>query len=234
MSLADRFTKLPTAAKLLLILTAAILPIGIALVWIGESGIQHANAALQGRTQDEARSAARSIEGLIARNALALRVAVNGRINDGRGDTCARVRQSVAIAPAVAQTFEIETSDGKPVCTVGATHDTGELPIIAPGDIRVRVAPDSDAIAIRVGVIGGMATDVIPVDEVRTAALEPGGEIRSLILHDGNRELRVIEPPAGEESNVSKSEWPIGNGSLYARVGTLTENITPVDRLILL
>jgi two-component system, sensor histidine kinase PdtaS len=234
MSFAERFTRLPTAAKLLLILTAAILPIGMALVWIGESGIRQANAALQGRTQDQARSAARSIESLIARNALALRVAANGRINDEHGDTCAQVRQSVAIAPAIAQTFEIETADGKPVCTVGPTHDTGELPIIAPGDIRVRVAPDSNAIAIRVGVIGGMATAVIPVDEVRTAALEPEGDIRSLILHDGNRELRVIEPPAGEDSNLSKSEWPIGNGPLYARVGTLTGNITTVDRLILL
>jgi two-component sensor histidine kinase len=234
MSLADRFATLPTGAKLLLILTAAILPIGVALVWIGESGIRQANVALQGRTQDQTRSAARSIESLIARNALALRVAANGRINDERGDTCAQVRQSLVIAPAVAQTFEIETGDGKPVCTVGPAHDTGELPIIAPGDIRVRVAPDSDAIAIRVGVIGGMATAVIPVDEVRTAALEPGEDIRSLILHDGNRELRVIEPPAGVDSQLSKSEWPIGNGNLYARVGTLTENITTVDRLILL
>ena len=234
MSLADRFATLPTGAKLLLILTAAILPIGVALVWIGESGIRQANVALQGRTQDQTRSAARSIESLIARNALALRVAANGRINNERGDTCAQVRQSLVIAPAVAQTFEIETGDGKPVCTVGPAHDTGELPIIAPGDIRVRVAPDSDAIAIRVGVIGGMATAVIPVDEVRTAALEPGEDIRSLILHDGNRELRVIEPPAGVDSQLSKSEWPIGNGNLYARVGTLTENITTVDRLILL
>jgi two-component sensor histidine kinase len=234
MSFAERFTRLPTAAKLLLILTAAILPIGIALVWIGESGIWQANAALQGRTQDQARSAAGSIESLIARNALALRVAVNGRINDGRGDTCARVRQSVAIAPAVAQTFEIETEDGKAVCTVGPTHDTGELPIVAPGDIRVRVSPDSDSIAIRVGVIGGMATAVIPVDEVRKAAREPGGDIRSLVLHDGNRELRVIEAPAGRDAELSKSEWPIGNGNLYARVGTLTENITTIDRLILL
>src|SRR5207302_7113843 len=172
MSFAERFAKLPTGAKLLLILTAAILPIGIALVWIGESGIQQANAALQGRTQDQARSSASSIESLIARNALALRVAVNGRIDDGRGDTCDRVRKSLAIAPAIAQTFEVETADGKPVCSVGPTHDTGELPVIAPGDIRVRVSPDSDSIAIRAGVIGGMATAVIPVDEVRRAALE--------------------------------------------------------------
>ena len=39
MSLAARFGRLPTAAKLLLILTAVLLPIGIALMWLGESGV---------------------------------------------------------------------------------------------------------------------------------------------------------------------------------------------------
>jgi two-component sensor histidine kinase len=234
MSFASRFAKLSTGAKLLLILTAAILPIGIALTWVGESGIQEANAALEGRTKDQERSAARSIESLIARNALALRVAVNGRINDAGGDTCDRVRKSLAIAPAVAQTFEVETPDGKPVCSAGPTDDTGELPMIAPGDIRVRVSPDTDALAIRVGVIGGMATAVVPLEEVRTAALESGGDIRSLVLHDGNRELRVIEPPGGTDSVLTKTEWPIGNASLYARVGTVRQHITTVDRLILL
>ena len=233
MSLAGRFARLPTGAKLLLILTAAILPIGIALTWIGESGIQQANAALQGRAEDQARSAARSIESLIARNALALRVAANGQINDGRA-SCDRVRQSLAIAPAVAQTFELETTEGQPLCASGQADDTGELPVIAPGDIRVRVSPDADAVAIRVGVIGGMATAVIPVQEVRTAALESGGALQSLVLHDGNRELRVVEPRVGAESRLTRTDWPIGDRNLYARIGTARQHITTVDRLILL
>src|SRR5437762_14306824 len=113
MSLAGRFASLPTGAKLLLILTVAILPIGIALTWIGETGIQQANTALNGHAEDQARAAARSVERLIARNALALRVAANGRINDGRGDSCARMRKSLAIAPAVSQIFELELPDGR-------------------------------------------------------------------------------------------------------------------------
>ncbi|HZC38341.1 MAG TPA: sensor histidine kinase, partial [Sphingomicrobium sp.] len=197
-------------------------------------GIRQANAALQGRVEDEERSAAVSIESLIARNALALRVAVNGRVNDARGDTCARAEKSLSIAPAVAQIFEVETADGKVICSSGQTDDTGELPIVAPGEIRVRVSPDRDAIAIRAGVIGGMATAVIPIEEVRAVALESGGDIRSLILHDGNRELRVIEAPAGVEAKLSKTEWPIGNGNLYARVGTVRKRIRTVDRFTLL
>jgi len=39
----ERFSRLPTAGKLLLILTAVMLPIGIALIWLGESGIRQGN-----------------------------------------------------------------------------------------------------------------------------------------------------------------------------------------------
>src|SRR5436190_10901820 len=98
MTLADRFARLPTAAKLLLILTVAILPIGIALTSIGERGIQEANTALNGHAEDQARAAARSVESLIARNALALRVAANGAFASG-GDPCDHTRRALAIAP---------------------------------------------------------------------------------------------------------------------------------------
>ena len=33
----ERFARLPTGAKLLLILTAVLLPIGLVLVWLGEA-----------------------------------------------------------------------------------------------------------------------------------------------------------------------------------------------------
>ena len=54
MSLADRFARLPTGAKLLLILTAILLPIGIALTLVGSSGIREANAALEGEARTRA------------------------------------------------------------------------------------------------------------------------------------------------------------------------------------
>ena len=149
MTVGDRFARLSTATKLLLILTAAILPIGIALTWLGETGIRQANAALKGRGEDQSRAAAGAIESLIARNALALRVAANGRINDNRGESCERVRKSLSIAPAVSQSFEIEGPDGQALCSAGAIGDLGTLSAVAPGDIRVRVAPDADGIAIR-------------------------------------------------------------------------------------
>ncbi len=234
MTAAERFARLPTAAKLLLILTIAILPIGVALVWIGQSDIREANAALRGRSEDQARTAAQSIESLVARNALALRIAANGRISDGRGEGCDRVQRSLSIAPAVAQSFELEDGDGQPVCATGEVGDTGTLPLVAPGDIRARIAPDLNGIAVRAGVIGGMATVIIPIEELRTAVTQARGGIRSMSLSDGQRELRVIGNPQQAAPNVAYSEWPIGNGNLSARIGSHEQRITAPERLLLL
>ena len=159
MSMAERFGRLPTGAKLLLILTAVLLPIGIGLALIGNSGIHQANEALEGRKQDQSRAAAGAIESLIARNALALRVAANGALASGPAGACDRMQRSLSIAPAVAQSFEVETPDGEPICAIGNTGDIEDPPALAPGNIRVRISPGNDGLTIRVGVINGMSVE---------------------------------------------------------------------------
>ena len=79
-----------------------------------------------------------------------------------------------------------------PMCAAGEVGDTGALPLVAPGDIRVRVAPSSDAVAVRAGVNGGMATALISLDEVRSAVEQSGANVQLLVLHDEARDLRVI------------------------------------------
>lgn len=234
MSAAARFGRLPTAAKLLLILTAVLLPIGIVLMWLGESGIQQANHALHGRAQDQSRAAAEGLEGLIARDALALRVAANGALATGPSGACDRALRSLTIAPGVVQSFELEDADGRPICSAGSVGDTGSLPSVAPANIGVRIAPTLDGIAIRVGVVNGMATALVPVAELRSAALAAPGDVDSMVLHDDQRELRVLGPPAGPDLRLRLSEWPVGNGALFARIGALDERITTLDRLVLL
>src|SRR4051812_3581144 len=102
MSMTERFGRLPTASKLLLILTAVLLPIGIALALIGEGGIRQANSTLEGRNEDRSRAAAGAIESIIARNALALRIAANGALAEGPTGACERAARSLSIAPGVA------------------------------------------------------------------------------------------------------------------------------------
>ena len=132
MTAGERLERLSTAAKLLLILTAVLLPIGIALAWIGESGIRQANVALKGRAEDQSRSAADAIESLIARSALALRVSANGSLSEGANGACQRALRSLSIAPGVTQSFEMEDSSAKPICSVGNVGETASLPVVGP------------------------------------------------------------------------------------------------------
>jgi two-component sensor histidine kinase len=234
MTAGERFARLPTAGKLLLILTAVLLPIGIALAWMGYNGIRQASVALEGRNQDQSRAAANAIESLIARNALALRIAANGALSTGADGACDRTQRSLSVAPAVSQSFELETSDGNPICAIGSTGDTVEVPLVAPGDIRVRISPDGNGVAIRTGVINGMATGVVTLRELRSAAAQAGGAIETLVLQDGDRELRVIGPAAGPDLHLRLSQWPLSNGNLAARIGVLHQRINTGDRLMLL
>ena len=108
------------------------------------------------------------------------------------------------------------------------------IPVVAPGSISVRVSPDMDAIAIRDGVEGGMATVAIPLQELKNAVVTSGAGVRSLVLHDGSRELHLIDPPVGSNVRLAVSNLPVGNGNLVARVGIKQQRVTTLDRLMLL
>jgi two-component sensor histidine kinase len=234
MTAAERFARLPTAAKLLLILTAVLLPIGVALTWVGETGIRQANSALLQRGDDQSHIAASAVESLIARNALALRIAANGALADGNSSACERTQRALSIAPAVSQNFELENPDGKPLCAKGSIGDTSALPPVAPADIGLEVAPSAEAVAIRVGVINGMATALVPVQELRSAVSSSSSGVQSMFVHDAMHELQVIGPPQADDSDLRFADWPIGKGDLRVRVGTLNRRITTTDRLVLL
>ena len=233
-SAAERFARLSTPVKLLLILTAILLPIGFGLVWVAYDGIREANAALKTQSDDQARIAARATESLIARNALALRIASNNRI-DSPGP-CERVQRSLTIAPAVAQQFRLEAEDGTELCQVGEFVDAGDLPMVAPGDILLRVAPDESALVMRVGVVGGMATTSLSANEIRAAALEGSDAIQGLMISDGRNQIDLVkfddDAPAGRASSVTR--WRIANGRLFVDIQGRVPTITYIDRLVIL
>ncbi|MEA3068483.1 MAG: two-component system, sensor histidine kinase PdtaS [Sphingomonadales bacterium] len=234
MTMGERFARLPTAVKLLLILTAVLLPIGIALAWIGETGIRQASAALDGRSKDQSRAAARAIESLIARNSLALRIAAAGGLQARGTDPCADAANALATAPAISRRFALRSVNGDLICTYGGFVPRDDQLLVAPGDIRVWIDQNGQEVDLRVGVNGGMATASVPREELLSAALEPGGDIRSLVLHDDSRQLWLIPPPTAEDAKLSVTEWPISNGSLRVQVGMPRQKITPLDQLMLL
>jgi two-component system, sensor histidine kinase PdtaS len=234
MTLAQRFAHLPTTGKFLIILTAVLLPIGIALTLLGELGIRQANAALLGRSNDQARVAADAIEGLIARNALALRVAAAGALRSPGANPCDDTAQALATAPAITRRFSLRSTTGELICTYGDFAPKDPNPLAAPGDIRASVDPDANEVAIRVGVVGGMVTASVPRQELRNAALAGSSGARSISLRDRRAEMSIVDDNQSSDRNLTFTDWPISNGALVARIGVFYERITPIDRLMLL
>jgi two-component system, sensor histidine kinase PdtaS len=234
MTAAERFARLSTPAKLLLILTAVLLPIGIGLMVVAQSGIREATVALQAQSDKQAQVAVRGIESLIARNVLALRIAASGRIDGPQ--PCERIQRSLSIAPAIARQFRLHSADGAELCTFGELGETGELQLLAPGDIQLRISPGSARLIAQVGVVGGMATTTIPGAELRAATAEAGRQIDDLVISDGVREIAVVTDAGQAQPGrmESMTSWPIANGHLTVWIEGQVPAITTTDRLAIL
>jgi two-component sensor histidine kinase len=230
---AERFGRLPTAAKLLFILTAVLLPIGIALAWVGNSGIHQADAALQSRNEQQAKAAATAIEGLIARNALAMRVAAANALRTPSDNPCLETAQALASTPAITQRFSLRSMNGDLLCTYGGFVPKMANPSLEPGAIRVWLDPTAREVVIQAAGTGGMVTASVPIDEIRKAASasDAAGLVQYLELRDADSALPIL---ASQSADVSFSEIPIGNGNLIARIGVNHQRISTLDRLLLL
>jgi two-component system, sensor histidine kinase PdtaS len=233
---ARRFAALPTTAKLLLILSAVLLPIGAGLVWVANQGIQDASRVLRSQTEEQARLAAQSIESLLARNALALRIAATRALLDRSADPCADVDSLLATAPGISRRISLRKPDGELICASGGLDPRHQVPLVAPGGIRVWIDSSGTGVDVRTGVTGGMATASVSLEQLRGAALQNGGGLASLVIRDGERTLAVISPEEEPGQNLPRSitQWPIANGQLVVRIGTPLPMITTGDRLILL
>ena len=108
--------RLPTAAKLLLLISLALLPLGLGMIWATQRGLDRANTEANRGAEEQEQAAARAIEGLIARNALALRVAANAALASTGRDDCEEARRALEIAPGVSRSFSLNRADGSRLC----------------------------------------------------------------------------------------------------------------------
>jgi two-component sensor histidine kinase len=225
----------PTGAVMLLLLTVALLPLGLVLAWIAQQNVRETNRALIERADQQGLVAFQSIESLIARNALALRIAANGALTYDRAQPCAAATRSLAISPAVATQFRIRDSSGKTICTVGQFRPERDDLLVAPGDIRMWVSPQN-LVSYRVGLAGGMATGVLTPEELRKAALDATDGLRGLTISDGANELSVITmpTPAADGRLAHERIYEVGDGQLHIRAETSVESTTLLDQIVML
>ena len=147
--------RLPTPAKILLIMTLALLPLGLASAWLATRALESANNVIESRAHDQAQVATGMVGHLLRRNQLALRIAANAALADGTADACVRTQRILAVVPEVAREFSLFDTSGRQLCTVGQMGYPPPVEPLAPGAFQTWIAPDNDALFLRSGVIGG-------------------------------------------------------------------------------
>lgn len=231
------YGKLPTGAKLLLMLSLALLPIGGALVWSSSTALRAAGQQLRDNADQDARQIDGALGALIARNALALRLAANGAIHASNGGAteCEEATRTLAIAPAVAHRFELEDAAGLPLCATDSFADLDRPPMAGPGQIRLWIARDQRSLLLRTGVVGGSATTRLPLDELRRAVESASPTVDSVTLEDGHLKLAVLNrPDAMPGTKLHRTRAPIGNGELVADIGSAVASVTTLERLVIM
>lgn len=227
MTARSAFDRLGTAAKLLLVLSAIMLPIGGLLVWSALQNLESAGTAITSAARARVQLSSRTLESLIARNALALRVAATAALQNEGGDACAEAAKTLAIAPAVARRFEIEMVDGRPFCSVGNFTDIVNPPRADVGAIRLWIAEDSNSLLLRTAVPGGSATTRLSRPELAAALQSEGARFSSASLNDGRRQITLVDvprPPNQRQDQYTREIAP-GSGLLKINISSPSPSI---------
>jgi two-component sensor histidine kinase len=215
-----------TGTKLLILLTLALFPLGLALAWTARNSLQSAEQALVDASFEDGQSAARAAESLIARNALALRIAANGAIRSDPANPCVAAAQSLALTPSIANRFTLRDPDAKLLCVQGDFQPSMNDDIVAPGAISLWISPATKALRYRVGVNGGMATGEITSAELAATVREFSPRTIGFAIEDARSMLNVITT---SEASVT-SRYPVGRDQLTAVVRTPVVAATLIDR----
>ena len=238
-SLKNWFRQLPTAGRLLLLLTAAVLPLGLALVLAAGNGLDRSNDALAGRAEDRGRLAIRATDGLIGRNVLALRIAASAAL-DGREYPCERVKRALGAAPGTPTSFTLSDSVGTRLCVEGELDEGGHATVlVAPGQARLWLVPERGRLFYKVGVLGGSATGSIDREQFRAALTSARAGTSGLTLSDGRGELAIGDGDMRlqgrtSESSIQEVTQQLAAGQLSVAVAVPSEHIPSIDRLLII
>ena len=218
-----------TGTKLLVLLTLALFPLGLALAWTARSALVDSHAAALDDSYQDGEVAARAIESLITRNGLALRIAANAALRSDPAKPCEAVARSLALTPAVATRFSVRDTQGNLLCIEGNYTPSNNRDLVAPGAFLWWINPDARSVRYRVGVNGGMATGELTQNELAKAVRTAIPTVDSIAIRDSRSALEVI--PHNGPGATRLLQYGIGRDQLTAMVRTPRGDPTIVDRL---
>lgn len=227
------FQRLPTTGKLLVMLSAAVLPLGLVLVWVAAQGISAANRALISSAESQSISAMRAVDGLIARNALALRVAANAALRQPEADPCAIAQRALSVTANPPSDFALRDRAGTLLCTVGSLAPQREAVLLPPGTVMLWLSPGGNMLYYRVGVLNGIATGTLSREDLREAVLVAPGTVSRMSVSDGSRTMLLIDArqeAGGLQRDFVEREQRIAGGQLRAQTTIATNRVAVMDR----
>ena len=224
--------RLPTPAKILLIITLALLPLGLASVWLATRGLDSANGIIEARARDQAQVAGDTLAHLLRRNMLAVRIAANAALADGAVDPCGRAQRILAITPDVAREFSLHDDQGKQICSVGQMGPALPLQRLAPGDFASWISPEHDALYLRSGVVGGSATGRVTIPEMLASITDRGVPVAAVTLLSGADEL-IVMPRKGRGADTLEVTLPVAQKDVRAILSINSPRVTTLEQLLI-
>lgn len=236
MAVASRPSRMSSPFQLLLAMSLALLPVGALLTYSALREVAADQQIREEAADAQLLNAARSVEALFSRNALALRVAAGGAFGAGAADPCEAARQSLVNTPGVQLPFAIDTPDNERLCGDGRIDPIPADREANPGQIDFSVNQSGDAILMRVSVDGGTATSMIPVAEIRSTIERGNSGIEAFGLVDAQgRSLPVIvrdaEPP--RDRQTVRKTIDIAAKRMEAFAATDIQLLSNADRLLI-
>lgn len=218
-----------TGTKLLVLLTLALFPLGLALAWTARVALVETHDAELDDSLQDGRVAARAIENLLARNGLALRIAANGALRSDPANPCEATARSLALTPAVAGRFSIRDTMGELVCVHGVYSPSARTDQVAPGEYKLWINTEAKSIRYRVGVNGGMATGELTQAELAKAIRESTGHANSVSIRDRVAGLDVIT--IASLGTTRLLQFPIAQDQLTVLVRAPSGDPDLIDKL---
>jgi two-component sensor histidine kinase len=229
--MSDAFARLPTPFKILLILTLALLPIGLASVWATARGFDTARRVATANERAMAEAAAARIENAFARNSLAVRSAANAILGSAEPEPCAAVQRALGVAPAVGREFSLLDAEGRLLCAVGDMGPPPPPAPLAPGDYRVWPSPALDSVLVRGGVMAGSSVVKIRSSDLASELTATIPNIRGAALVIDNQRIEVIKAPTGPRFNTVTQ--PVMSDRLTGQFAVFRPGIGTVEQLFL-
>jgi two-component sensor histidine kinase len=225
------FARLSTGIKMLLILSVALLPLGLIALFASIESAQVNRFHRETEARMFASANAKRVDRAIGRIAFRLKGALAAKEAN-----CGAVARSMALTARKDIPLTLFAPDGSPICTHGRTGSLPSPPVW-PANIETHLIAQRGAIVIAVaGPAGGYAIAELGSDMIGSIVRKGNAEDRlGIALIEGNARATLLT--AKEDRPLEKrltATAPLGGGPVMLEVTVSAAPITPIDLLMVL